>query len=116
MRFLECLRLRVKDVDFSRYEILVRDGKGFKGRVTMLPTALVQPLKQHLERVKILRDDDLVNGYGEVFMPMALDKKYPNAVKSWDWQYIFPSQNLSVDPYSGKSGVTSPLDRLQSGA
>lgn len=103
MRIMECLRLRVKDVDFSRHEILVREGKGFKDRVTMLPTSLVQPLKQHLERVKTLHDEDLADGYGEVFMPMALDKKYPAAGKSWGWQYIFPSQNLSVDPYSGKT-------------
>jgi integron integrase len=103
MRIMECLRLRVKDVDFSRHEILVREGKGFKDRVTMLPTALVQPLKQHLERVKILHDEDLANGYGEVYMPMALDKKYPAAGKSWGWQYIFPSHNLSIDPYSGKT-------------
>lgn len=103
MRIMECLRLRVKDVDFARHEILVREGKGFKDRVTMLPAALVQPLKQHLERVKVLHDDDLANGHGEVFMPMALDNKYPNAGKSWGWQYVFPSINLSVDPYSGNT-------------
>jgi integron integrase len=102
MRIMECLRLRVKDVDFANHEILVREGKGFKDRVTMLPVTLVQPLKQHLERVKILHDEDLTRGYGEVYMPFALDKKYPAAGKSWGWQYVFPSINLSVDPYSGK--------------
>ena len=101
MRIMECLRLRVKDVDLARGEILIREGKGFKDRVTMLPATLVQPLKQHLERVKVLHDEDLTKGYGEVFMPMALDRKYPNAGKSWGWQYVFPSRNLSADPLSG---------------
>lgn len=101
MRIMECLRLRVKDVDFSRHEILVREGKGFKDRVMMLPAALVQPLRQHLERIKVLHDEDLANGHGEVFMPMVLDRKYPAAGKSWEWQYVFPSRNLSTDPLSG---------------
>ena len=82
LRIMECLRLRVKDVDLARGEILVREGKGFKDRVTMLPASLVQPLKQHLERVKVLHDEDLTKGYGEVFMPMALEKKYQGAGKS----------------------------------
>ena len=104
LRILECLRLRVKDVDFARGEILVREGKGFKDRVTMLPSSLVQPLKLHLERVKVLHGDDLALGFGEVFMPMALDKldkKYQGAGKSWGWQYVFPSRNLSTGPRSG---------------
>ncbi len=101
LRIMECLRLRVKDVDFERCEILVREGKGFKDRVTMLPVSLVQPLKQQMERVKTLHDEDLLKGYGDVFMPMALDAKYPKAGKSWGWQYIFPSRNMSVDPRSG---------------
>jgi len=101
MRIMECLRLRVKDVDFARREILVREGKGFKDRVTMLPASLVQPLKQHLAKVKVLHDEDLANGYGEVFMPMALEKKYPDAGRSWAWQYVFPARNLSADPRSG---------------
>ena len=101
LRIMECLRLRVKDVDFERCEILVREGKGFKDRVTMLPASLVQPLKQQLERVKTLHDEDLLKGYGDVYMPMALDAKYPKAGKSWNWQYIFPSRNMSVDPRSG---------------
>jgi integron integrase len=101
LRIMECLRLRVKDVDFERCEILVREGKGFKDRVTMLPASLVQFLKQQLERVKTLHEEDLLKGYGDVFMPMALDAKYPKAGKTWNWQYIFPSRNLSVDPRSG---------------
>lgn len=101
LRIMECLRLRVKDVEFARHEILVREGKGFKDRVTMLPASLVQPLKQHLAKVKVLHDDDLAKGYGEVFMPMALETKYPGAGKSWGWQYVFPSRNISADPRSG---------------
>lgn len=101
LRLMECLRLRVKDVDFSRKEILVREGKGFKDRVTMLPDALVASLKQHLERVRTLHEEDLSKEYGAVYMPYALDKKYPNAGKEWGWQYVFPARGLSVDPRSG---------------
>lgn len=101
LRIMECLRLRVKDVDLARREILVREGKGFKDRVTMLPASLVQPLKAHLEKVKVLHEQDLADGYGEVFMPMALEMKYPSAGKQWNWQYVFPSRNLSTDPRSG---------------
>jgi integron integrase len=100
LRIMETLRLRVKDIDFARREILVREGKGFKDRVTMLPMALVQPLKDHLLKVQALHKEDLAAGYGAVFMPMALDKKYPNAGKDWRWQYVFPSVKLSVDPRS----------------
>lgn len=102
LRILECLRLRVKDVDFARKEILVRDGKGFKDRVTMLPQSLVPVLQQHLERVKALHEQDLQAGYGAVFLPNALDRKYPNAAREWGWQYVFPSANLSTDPRSGE--------------
>ncbi len=100
LRIMEALRLRVKDVDFTRREILVRDGKGFKDRVTMLPAALVEPLKSHLLKVRTLHTDDLNAGFGAVFMPMALDRKYPNAGKEWAWQYCFPSVKLSPDPRS----------------
>lgn len=102
LRILEALRLRVKDVDFARREILVRDGKGFKDRVTMLPQALAAPLKQHLARVKALHEQDLAEGYGAVFMPNALERKYPSAAREWGWQYVFPSGNLSTDPRSGE--------------
>ncbi len=100
LRIMEVLRLRVKDVDFARREILVREGKGFKDRVTMLPLSLVEPLKSHLLKVQALHKEDLTTGHGAVFMPMALDKKYPNAGTDWRWQYCFPSIKLSVDPRS----------------
>ncbi len=103
LRIMEGLRLRVKDVELTRQEILVRDGKGFKDRVTMLPTALLAPLKTHLQRVKLLHEQDLAAGYGAVHLPYALDKKYPNAGREWAWQYIFPSANLSVDPRSDET-------------
>ena len=98
MRILEALRLRVKDIDFARKEILIRDGKGFKDRVTMLPVSLVAPLKAHLDKVKSLHVEDLAQGYGAVYMPQALGKKYPYAARDWAWQYVFPSGKLSVDP------------------
>lgn len=103
LRILEALRLRVKDVDFSRKEILVRDGKGFKDRVTMLPQSLVVPLQAHLVRVKALHEQDLQAGYGAVYLPYALERKYPTAPRDWGWQYVFPSANLSVDPHSGET-------------
>lgn len=103
MRLMEALRLRVKDVEFLRREIVVREGKGFKDRVTMLPEAVIAPLKAHLVNVKALHEEDLAQGFGEVYLPFALDKKYPNAGREWGWQYIFPSKNLSVDPRSGKT-------------
>ena len=100
LRIMEVLRLRVKDVDFAQREILVREGKGFKDRVTMLPLSLVEPLKSHLLKVQALHQDDISTGHGEVFMPMALDRKYPSAGRDWAWQYCFPSVKLSVDPRS----------------
>lgn len=103
MRLMEAVRLRVKDVDFERREILVREGKGFKDRVTMLPEAVIDSLKAHMVRVKALHAEDLAQGYGEAYMPFALDKKYPTAGRDWGWQYIFPSKNLSVDPRTGKT-------------
>ncbi|MDP2805639.1 MAG: integron integrase, partial [Gallionellaceae bacterium] len=103
MRLMEAVRLRVKDVEFARHEIIVREGKGFKDRVTMLPESVATSLKAHLAKVKTLHEEDLAQGYGEVYLPFALDKKYPNAGREWGWQYIFPSKNLSVDPRSGKT-------------
>ncbi len=103
LRLMETIRLRVKDVEFSRGEIIVRDGKGGKDRVTMLPEAVAAPLKLHLARVKALHNQDLAEGFGAVYLPFALDKKYPNADKEWGWHYIFPSINLSVDPRSSKT-------------
>ena len=104
MRILEVLRLRVKDIDFERKEILIRDAKGFKDRVTMLPLTLIAPLKAHLERVKQLHTNDLNDGLGAVYMPQALGLKFPYAARDWIWQYVFPSSNLSQDPRTKNEG------------
>jgi integron integrase len=103
MRLMECLRLRVQDIDFGFNQILVRDGKGRKDRVVPLPQGLIQPLQSHLVKVKKLHHEDLSKGLGEVYLPYALERKYRNAAKEWNWQYIFPSGKLSVDPRSGKT-------------
>jgi len=102
MRLMECCRLRVKDIDFRQREILIRDGKGAKDRVTMLPGALIKPLHEHLEKRRRLFEDDLVKGMAEVYLPDALARKYPNAAQEWIWQYVFPSGSYSVDPRSGR--------------
>jgi integron integrase len=101
MRIMECVRLRVKDVDFDRNEILVRDGKGGKDRVTMLPTLVVAPLKLHLQQRQALFEDDKRKSKAEVYLPDALTRKYPTAATEWAWQYIFPSGSYSIDPRSG---------------
>jgi integron integrase len=101
MRLMECARLRVKDVDFARREILIREGKGGKDRVTMLPEALVVPLKEHLGKRRRLYEDDLAKGMAGVYLPDALARKYPNSATEWGWQYVFPSGSYSVDPRSG---------------
>ena len=101
MRLLEGLRLRVKDVEFSRREIIVREGKGNKDRVTVLPENLLMPLKAHLEKVKTLHERDLDAGFGEVYLPNALAVKYPNAPRAWGWQFVFPSAVRSLDPRTG---------------
>ncbi|HVN79816.1 MAG TPA: integron integrase [Terriglobia bacterium] len=101
LRLMECLRLRTKDLDFSYRQVVVRDGKGQKDRVTPLPEALIKPLQRHLERVKALHTADLKEGFGEVYLPDALARKYPNACREWGWQYVFPSSKRSVDPRSG---------------
>jgi integron integrase len=103
MRIMECLRLRVKDIDFERCEITVREGKGFKDRVTMLPQSLSNEMQEHLVKVKGLHEQDLQQGYGEVYMPFALDRKYPNAGRSWIWQYVFPAARISRDPRSPRT-------------
>ena len=102
LRLMECLRLRVKDLDFAYGQLTVCDGKGEKDRITMLPTSLAQQLKHHLEKVRLLHLDDLQAGYGEVYLPYALERKYPNAPKDWGWQYVFPAAARSIDPRSGK--------------
>jgi len=101
LRQIECLTLRVKDVDFAYRQIVVRDGKGGKDRVTMLPENLVQPLQQHLGKVRALHQRDLKEGYGEVYLPYALARKYRRAGREWGWQFVFPSGNRSADPESG---------------
>jgi integron integrase len=101
LRQIECLMLRVKDVDFAYRQITVRDGKGGKDRVTMLPEQVVQPLQAHLGQVRALHLRDLAGGHGEVSPPKALSRKYPRAGREWAWQFVFPSKNLSADPESG---------------
>ncbi|MEY2834169.1 MAG: hypothetical protein RLZZ574_3429 [Cyanobacteriota bacterium] len=102
LRLTEGLQLRVKDVDFAQQQIIVRDGKGMKSRVTMLPGSIVEELKMHLQGVKLLHLQDLEKGYGSVYLPFALEKKYPRAKYEWIWQFIFPSGNISQDPRSGE--------------
>ena len=101
MRLMEGLRLRVKDVDFTRREIVVREGKGAKDRVTMLPERLSGPLQAHLAKVQSLHRQDLVAGFGEVYLPDALASKSPHAARAWGWQWVFPSAQRSVDPRTG---------------
>lgn len=101
MRLLECLRLRVKDIEFERREIVIREAKGDKDRVTVLPENLVLPLKDQLAKAKRLHDKDLEAGFGAVYLPDALARKYPKAAREWGWQYVFPSTVRSIDPRSG---------------
>ncbi len=103
MRLLEGLRLRVKDVEFVRREILVRDGKGGKDRVTVLPENLILPLQQQIAKARALHERDLLEGFGSVWLPGALDQKYPNAARQWGWQWVFPSANRATDPRTGKT-------------
>jgi integron integrase len=101
LRLRECLRLRVKDVDFDRNEILVREGKGNKDRVTMLPASVREPLAAHLERVRTVHERDLKAGFGRVQLPDALARKYPNANREWGWQWVFPASRICRDPRYG---------------
>jgi integron integrase len=98
LRLMECVRLRVKDIDFGYARITVRDGKGAKDRVTMLPVNLAKPLERHLKKVQAQHEEDLEAGFGSVFLPTAIARKYPRAAKEWAWQYVFPSSRLSFDP------------------
>jgi len=102
LRLMEAVRLRVQDFDFDGGIVFVRGGKGDKDRSTMLPEAVKPIVRQHLEEVKQLHEQDLAAGYGEVLLPGSLASKYPNAPKKWGWQWVFPSSNLSIDPRSGK--------------
>jgi len=101
LRLMELARLRVKDIDFGSGLIFVRASKGDKDRSTILPGAIREPLQQHLTEVRVLHKQDLTKGFGAVYLPDALGRKYPNAAKEWAWQYVFPSSRLSVDPRSG---------------
>jgi integron integrase len=101
LRIMEGMRLRVKDVEFSRREILVRDGKGTKDRVTMLPLRIVGPLREQVEHARELHRGDLADGFGAVWLPFALDRKYPGAAREWGWQYVFPASVRSSDPRDG---------------
>lgn len=102
LRLMELVRLRVQDIDFGYHSITVRAGKGYKDRVVMLPPSIIEALQAQLTETKRIHDIDLSNGYGEVYLPNALDRKYPNANKTFAWQYVFPSRNIVTDPRSGK--------------
>ncbi|MGI8427667.1 MAG: integron integrase [Pyrinomonadaceae bacterium] len=101
LRLMEAIRLRVKDLDFERAEIVVRQAKGSKDRVTMLPRSMLESVQTHLKKVRTLHQADLKAGFGRVELPFALARKYPNAARAWGWQYVFPSVKLSRDPRSG---------------
>ena len=102
LRLMECVRLRVKDVDLGYLRITVRDGKGAKDRLTMLPVNVAKSLERHLQKVKAQHEQDLEDGFGTVHLPFALVRKFPNADREWSWQYVFPSSRLSLDPRTGK--------------
>jgi integron integrase len=100
LRLSEALRLRVKDIDFAQSQIVVRDGKGGNSRITMLPLSLCDTLKDHLYRTRLQHQQDLAQGYGSVYLPYALERKYPSADRQWMWQYVFPAERISKDPRS----------------
>lgn len=102
LRLMECVRLRVKDIDFELAQITVRDGKGGKDRRTTLPLNLAEPLQRHLVRIKAQHEQDFEDGFGRVHLPFAIGRKFPKAARDWAWQYVFPSSRLSIDPRSGK--------------
>jgi integron integrase len=101
LRLLEALRLRVHDVDFEMKQLTVRDGKGAKDRYTVLAESVLPTLREHLERVRLTHQEDLRGGHGAVYLPGALDRKYPGAAREWGWQYVFPARDLSTDPRTG---------------
>jgi integron integrase len=105
LRLMECLRLRVKDIDFERSEITVRDGKGAKDRVTMLPESLKKPLQEHLRKVKAIHEKDLADGWGRVQLSDVLDPKYPNAPTDWCWQWVFPQEKQWKNNKTGEEGL-----------
>lgn len=114
LRLMECLRLRVKDVDFDYHQIIVRDGKGEKDRRTILPLPLVEPLRRHLAKVRLQHGEDVRLGCGNVYLPHALERKYPAAATEWVWQYVFPAAKLSIDPLTDmRRRHHASEDRLQ---
>ena len=114
LRLMECVRLRVKDLDFDYRQIVVRDGKGEKDRRTILPQPLAEPLRYHLARIRLQHEEDVRLGCGSVYLPYALERKYPNAASEWVWQYAFPASKLSVDPRTGeRRRHHASEDRLQ---
>ena len=104
LRLMECLRLRVQDIDFEKRELLIRDGKGAKDRRAILPATLVEPLQEHLLQVRELHAKDLADGWGRVQMPGALDRKYPNAPAEWRWQWVFPQKIRWKNRKTGEGG------------
>ena len=114
LRLMECIRMRVKDIDFDYRQIIVRDGKGEKDRRTVLPAPLIEPLRYHLARVRLQHEEDVRLGCGRVYLPHALERKYPNAAADRVWQYVFPAAKLSVGPRTGeRRRHHAPEDRLQ---
>jgi integron integrase len=111
---MECVRLRVKDLDFNYKQIIVRDGKGEKDRRTILPEPLIEPLQRHLTRVRLQHEQDVRQGVGSVYLPYALERKYTNAATEWVWQYAFQASKISIDPRSGfRRRHHASEDRLQ---
>ena len=104
LRLMECLRLRVQDIDFGRGEVTVRDGKGAKDRVTMLPRSLKKPLEEHLRKVRAIHEKDLAEGWGAVSLPDALTRKYPRADRDWRWQWVFPQKRRWVNRHTREQG------------
>jgi integron integrase len=101
LRVMECVRLRVQDIDFGMGEITVREGKGFKDRLTIMPESLASALQEQIERVKVLHRQDMKNGFGSVYMPYGLERKFRNAHKELGWQFLFPASDIAVDPSTG---------------
>ncbi len=109
LRLMECLRLRIQDIDFEYRTITVRDGKGQKDRIVPLPETVIPDLRRQIERVRLLHEEDLAAGYGEVYLPYALAQKYPGAARELAWQYLFPASHLSRDPRPPSAGGRIPV-------
>jgi integron integrase len=101
LRIMETMRLRIKDIDFANHQIIVRDGKGGNDRYTILPDVVVEPLHSHLKNVRITHEKDLADGFGAVYLPFALQRKYPNANREWAWQYVFPASSRYIESETG---------------